>query len=270
MHGSRDEPVTTDPGKCGDRPDGRRSLLILVVVVALGGNAGCFNASLATSTGERVKGEWSVAQEQHVHVGEEVQFDVVLAKPGMIQPTHPDGIADYCRLELGDVWATATAGRSGHFHFTHVVDRQEPGSRLKVTATVYRVAGNRDPVDRAGEFKAAYDRDDDADIKVASDSITMIVYQAHIEIEIDPAPGEIDFAGGRLEIRRSDGSSTTVYRDRPRRRGFTVSGPAGGRYIVRYDPRASEVNNIGTTEAEFIVYDSGGERISRKVAVPTP
>jgi hypothetical protein len=163
-----------------------------------------------------------------------------------------------------------TARQDGHFTCAYRFDREEPGTECKVEATLYRIAGERDPVDAAGDWRAAMQRDDDADTRVASDSVTIIVYQSRAELQVSASAGDMDFASGRLQIRRADGSATTVYQNRPRKHGFQVTGPVDRRYTVTYEPRVEEINVIGETEVELVVYDSGGERFVVTGSFPTP
>ena len=84
-------------------------------------------------------------------------------------------------------------------------------------------------------------------------------------------PDDLDADTGVLRLRRSDGTVTSRYIDRPGRPGFTLSGPEpDGVYRVRYEPSGDELNSIGETEVEFMIYDHGGHAHHASTVLETP
>ena len=248
----------------------RQGVLVgLVAVLPLLG-AGCIGGSLATSTGPRVRGLWSVAAEQHAHVGEEVLFDFVLTRPMDRRPLDPVGIADYCVLQIGEARRIAKPDFDGHFRFSHTLTDQSAGSRIKAIATAYRAVGHQDLAAIAADSAALDGAVDDVDQKQAADSVRLVIYQAKIDLTIPKTASPLDPASGRIQIRKADGSVTSVYQDRPNRRGFTITGAADGGYTISYLPRGDELNPTGTTDIEFTVYDQNARRhaLSQKLATP--
>ncbi|MBN1514441.1 MAG: hypothetical protein JXB13_20670, partial [Phycisphaerae bacterium] len=191
--------------------------------ICMVGLTGCFEASLATSTGPRAKGDWSVAGTQMVHVGEEVGFDFVIFKPFTHYPLDPEGIATYAVLDVGEASVFAEAGHRGHFEFTHHFQTEPAGAALQARATAYRAIGGRD----RGRVQTSWSdfAANEPDRRVASDTVRLRFYQSVIELTVPVAAEPLDFSAARLEIRKSDGTATSVYQDRASRRGFRVSGP---------------------------------------------
>jgi hypothetical protein len=231
---------------------------------------GCIGGSLATSTGPRVRGPWSVAAEQYAHVGEEVLFDFVLTRPLDHRPLDPVGIADYCVLDVGGVQRIAEPEFDGHFRFSHTLTNQAPGSKIKATATAYHAVGRRDLAAIAAAPAALGGAADEADRKVAADSVRLVVYQATIDLPIPRTASPLDPSSGRIQIRKADGTVTSVFQDRPNRRGFTVAEAPDGAHTFSYVPRGDELNPTGTTKVEFTVYEQGGRRhtVSQKLSTP--
>jgi hypothetical protein len=68
-----------------------------------------------------------------------------------------------------------------------------------------------------------------------------------------------------------NGSPTSIYLDRPHRPGFSITGPEpDGYYRIRYVPSGMELNPIGTTEVEFVVYDTAGHPHYASTTLDTP
>lgn len=229
------------------------SVAALLIPVAGGG---CTFASLASSTGPRAPGhQWSTASHQRVHVGETVEFDFVLVDAGG-NPLNPLGLADYVVVMLGGERIQSEPDGRGHFPFSYHFDRVEPGDRVTVEANAYLQRAHRDFMKVAGEWLMSESPYEIADTRVAGDSLTLEVYEAKIELMIDPPGYELDPDSGVLRIRRSDGRTTAVYAHRPDRPGFRLEGPdAAGGYRVTYTPDGDEVEPWGVTEVEFEVYD---------------
>ncbi len=203
-----------------------------------------------------------------VHVGEEVRFDFVLFKPFTRYPLDPEGIATYAVLDAGEASVFSEAGPRGHFEFAHHFQAEPPGAALRARATAYRAIGGRD----RGRLETSWSdfATNEPDRRVASDTVRLRFYQSVIELTVPVTTEPLDFSAARLEVRKSDGAATSVYQDRPSRRGFSVSGPEKQMYRVRYEPTAREVNVTGTTAWEFVVYDRTGRRQVYAGEIDTP
>ncbi|UCG16889.1 MAG: hypothetical protein JSV19_02410 [Phycisphaerales bacterium] len=262
-----DSTAGTRRGSVVTRP---RAGAMLAVVALLAGNGGCFSGSLASSTGPRVRGPWSVADEQYAHRGEEVLFDFVISKPLAKRPLDPTGIADYCVLQIDDTRFVAQPDLDGHFRFAHTLRSGTPDTVIKASATAYRTMGRPDLPLTGAQLGEPAGPVDEPDEKVAADSVRLVLYQARIVLELQETPSRLDFASGRMQIRKADGTTTSVYGDQPDRPGFRAAGPADGRYTITYEPRAEELNPIGTTEIEFTVYDQTGRCHEVTATLDTP
>jgi hypothetical protein len=205
-----------------------------------------------------------------VHLGEEVSFDFVL-RDATNRLISPSGWADYCAALIGDDRVEADADAEGHFQFTYRFDRVRPGQTVTVTAAAYRQRANRDFMKIAGRWYASDSPYEQADTKVASDSIRFTVYQPEIDLAVARGPDEFDPDTGVLRIRRIGGPTASIYIDRPLRPGFALTGPdPRGVYRVRYRPKADEVNPNGKTEVEFTIYDTAGLPHTLTTAIDTP
>jgi len=244
--------------------------LILACPVVLA--AGCVSGSLATDTGPHPRGcVWSDASTQKMHVGEEVRFDFVLQDSTTRKFVSPMGRADYCVATIGDRRLEAEVTSTGHFQFSHTFGDIKPGDKIKVQATAYRQRAGRDFVNVHGQWLRTESPYEQPDAKVARDSVSLVAYQAPIELRIPRPPDDLNPETGVLRIRRSDGSSTSVYIDRPHRPGFTVGGPEpDGHYRIGYVPRDNEVNPIGTTDVELVMYDTAGNPHYASATLDTP
>jgi hypothetical protein len=258
----------TNRGRTSPNPWRQEILLCAIATTVLG--TGCFQGSLATSTGARVHGPWSVAKEQYACPDEEVRFDFILSKPFGKQPIDPTGIADYCVLDIGSDRLASRPDVDGHFRFYHKLKGFAPGIRVTVTATAYRTTGRPDALalgdPRYGRGHPAHE----PDRAIAKDSIQLVIYQPKFVVEIEEPDNPLDFTTARLEIRRADGSIVEVYESQPQRRGFKVTRPNDGVYHITYIAGSEEINPIGTTDAELIVYDRAGERRTVAVTIETP
>ncbi len=232
---------------------------------------GCVGGSLASNTGPRPPGHrWSVARRQMVHVGETVRFDFVL-KDMLGRLVHPTGVAEYCVTFIGGQRLEAVPDVHGHFGFVHTFDDVRPGDRVIVKTTAYRQRGGRDFMKIRGQWYQSDSPYELPDKKVRSDSIRLYVYVAPIELTIPRPPDDLDPETGVMRILRSDGSTRSIYLDRPGRPGFTITGPEpAGRYRVGYLPSGDELNSGGTTEVEFTIYDRSGQTYHAAVTLETP
>lgn len=212
-----------------------------------------------------------MARRQQVHVGEEVQFDFVLqnAAGRLVQPF---GLADYCASIIGDERIEAEADPVGHFQFSHLFDDVPPGATVKVTTTAYQQRGGRDFMRIRGTWLPSDSPFNERDRKVATEaSLILTVYQASIDLTFAAGDEDLDPETGVLRIRKSDGSMTAIYEDRPGRPGFTLTGPdADGRYHVHYDPNGRQLNPTGTTDVTFVIYDRAGQVHEASAAIDTP
>ena len=242
---------------------------ILVLCLSLAG--GCITGSLASDTGPAPPGTfWSDAARQMVHVGEQVRFDFVLqdARRRFVSPV---GFADYCVAFVGGERIETEMDAYGRFRFSHTFDHAGPGDRIHVEAAAYRQRDNRDFVNVGGQWVQSHSPLNRQDRPVATDAIMFTVYQALIELALAPGASGLKPETGVLRIRRSDGSLTTVYVDRPNRSGFTLTdrGPDGG-CRVRYTPKGDELNPTGTTDVEFLIYDTAGNPHHASATLDTP
>ena len=230
------------------------------MAVSAGMHTGCISGSLASNTGPRPPGyAWSQAGKQMVHVGEEVQFDFVL-QDWRRQRVQPLGIADYGVAHIGNERIETAPDLEGHFRFSYVFDHVRPGDKIAVEVTAFRQRGTRDFMRIRGQWVQGDSPYDDPDKTVAGDEIQLIVYEAPIELTMVRPADELDPQTGALKLRRADGSTTSVFVDRPGRPGFTFTGPEpDGYYRIRYPPKGSELNPIGMTEVEFKIYDVLGQ-----------
>lgn len=211
-----------------------------------------------------------MASRQQVHVGEEVQFDFVLTDWRNRRLT-PIGIADYCVATIGSRRVEAEPDLEGHFQFSHAFTNVVPGDTIVVEAGAFRQRGGRDYMKVRDEWMRSDSPFEEPDKRVARDSIRFKVYSVPIEITLPPSPDEFDPDTGVLRIRRRDGSTTSVFIDRPSRPGFTLDGPDdAGRYTVRYVPDGNVLNPSGTTRVEFTIYDTGGRPHRGTVVLDTP
>lgn len=254
-------------------PRQRRSdILPVCCAVMLLGAGGCVSASLASNTGPRSPGSrWSDAPRQMVHVGEQVQFDFILVDPFTRRLMPPVGLADYCVATVGGERIEAEADVFGHFQFAHTFDRRRLGKKLRVEAAAFQQRGGRDFMKVRGQWLHVDSPYDIPDRQVARDSILLTVYETRIELSVIRPPDELEPETGKLRIRRTDGTTTSVFLDKPNRPGFIISGPEpDGYYRVRYTPGGNEVNPIGTTEVEFVIYDVLGSPHYASTTLETP
>lgn len=234
--------------------------------------SGCSSGSLASSTGPKpAENRWSTARRQQVHFGEEVRFDFVLQN-GAGRLVQPFGLADYCATIIGNERIEAEADPVGHFQFSYVFDDFPPGATVKITTTAYQQRGGRDFMRIRGTWLPSDSPFNERDRKVATRaSLNLTVYQATIDLTFTAADDDLDPETGVLRIRKSDGSMTAIYEDRPGRPGFTLTGPdANGRYHVRYDPDGRQLNPTGTTDVAFLIYDRAGQVHEASAAIDTP
>jgi hypothetical protein len=260
---------------------GVASVMLATSFVAIGG---CVSASLGTNTGPHPPQQrWSIAAKQMAHVGETVQFDFVLTDfwGRFVAPT---GLADYCvavpsrlRTGIGDERIETEPDAKGHFRFSYTLDSLRAGEKIKLTATAYQQRGSRDHMKIRGQWLTADSPYAEPDRKIAGDSIQLTIYQAKVEMKIVRPADDLDPESGVLRLQRLDGTAAPVYTgspvyiDKPGRPGFRLDGPEpNGYYRVEYQPTGEQLNPTGTTEAEFSVYDLGGQRhvVSQTLSTP--
>lgn len=240
-------------------------------MVVASGVTGCVNGSLASSTGPRSAGrQWSTTRQQLVHVQETVYFDFVLTdRSNRLVP--PLGVADYIVAYVGRERIESLPDVTGHFSFHHRFEHGQPGDRFKVTVSAFRQRRSRDFMKVQGQWLRNDSPFEEPDRIVASDSITLTLYEKMLEFHIDQPRDELQPKTGVLKIRRTDDQTTSIYLDQPHSRGFTITGPnAGGQYLVRYRPNGDELNATGTTTAEFVIYDTSGAPHHQSLEFETP
>ncbi len=246
----------------------------LAVFAALAGMsaAGCVSGSLASDTGPRPAGyAWSQAGRQMVHVGEQVEFDFVLQDWAWSFQA-PLGIADYCVVYVGDERIEIGPDIHGHFRFSYAFHDLPAGDAVTIRATPYQTRGSRDFMKIREQWIEGDSPYDQADRAVAfADAIRLLAYRVPVELTIARPANDLDLQSGVLKIRRTDGATTSVFIDKPDRPGFTMSGPEpDGYYRAFYQPRGNELNATGTTDVEFVMYDTLGQRHYASQTLDTP
>ena len=249
----------------------RRRIAVTSTTLAALLASGCMSASLASNTGPRPLGwRWSTAPRQKAQVGDEVRFDFVLQdwRGRFVEPL---GLADYCATMIDGRRLEAEPDVHGHFTFTHEFSHVLPGTTFKVTTTAYQQRGGRDFMRVRGEWLHSDSPYEEPDRKIRADSILITIYEAPIQLTIADCREDLDADTGVMRIRRVDGSITSVYVDRPGRPGFTLFGPdADRRYRIHYLPKGNELNPIGTTDVDFIIYDRAGQAHEVSLTIDTP
>lgn len=252
----------------------RRTLVIIGAAMTLMQGTGCISASLASSTGPRSSGQWSVAKRQRVHVGERVQFDLVLRdpfRPFQEAPLSPTGIADYCVLTFADQRLETEPDLRGHFTFEHEFSSAQPGQVQSIKAEAFALRGRRDYMRIGDQWLRSESPYDEPDRPVADDSIKLVFYQATVDLTLGPVTDELMASTGRLTFRKHDQSALTIFADSPEAAGFVLSGPdPAGRYRVQYQPRGAELNATGTTAVVFEIQDRSGRVHRMESVVETP
>jgi len=232
---------------------------------------GCFVGSLATNTGNTRGGEWSIDNQQYVHIGENVTFSFVLKKPLATSAINATGIADYCIFEYGDDADAVDVDLEGAFVCEHDFVDITPETPIKVTAKAYRMVGTRDRMKIAGQWLRNESPDDEPDIFVASDSVRLIPYQVQIVVNVPDAWRNYDFETAVLSLHRSEDEPPKDFRlKRGLRRGFTVDRSDPKAWRIRFEPRAAEVLPNGQMRAELCILDESGDMRSINGIVPTP
>ena len=242
-----------------------------LAVTLLAFSNGCVTGSLASATGPRAPGQqWSMARLQMVHVGEEVPFDFVL-QDWRHRLVNPMGFADYCVAVIDGERIETDYDPYGHFRFSHRFSDVEPGQEVKVEATAYQQRGGRDHMKIRGQWMRSDSPYEETDRRVAGDTITLKVYKSSIDLTVARPPDDLDPDSAVLRIRRQDGSTTSVFIDRPERPGFTMTDlQADGYHHIRYSPQGDELNPIGTTDIEFVIYDVAGQKYEVPAVIETP
>jgi hypothetical protein len=169
----------------------------VTILVGVGLSGGCISGSLATSTGPRVSGDWSVANEQFALAGEQVSFDYILTQPFKKHPLDPIGIADYCVLEVDRHREVAEPEYDGHFRFTQTLGNLAPGTKVNAKATAYKTFGRRDVQLLPDGGAISRQAGDERDRRVASDSVRLRIYQARIELDFPQTPDVLSHVGLR-------------------------------------------------------------------------
>lgn len=244
------------------------AVLSIVAMIA----SGCATASLATSTGPRTDGQWSVAARQVAQVGETVHFDVVLLdpwRPFQKTPISPIGMADYAVLRFADVRIEADFDDRGHFPFTYRFDGVARGTTLRITADVYQQYGRRDYMRVLDQWVRSESPSEVEDRRVASDVVHLEFTQPVFEFRLAAASRAWRFETARIDIRVTDGVTRTVL---PHAGGrLNVNGPdAAGAVVLSYEPAADEANAIGTTTATLTIEDAAGHVHRVEATAQTP
>jgi len=239
--------------------------------LVLVGVCGCLSGSLATSTGPRYGGQWSVARLHPVHVGETVRFSFLLKEPLAREALSAKGVADYSVFDFGGERVQADIEKDGRFLAQYTFDDVVPGQTIVVEAIAFRQHGPRDQVKINDTWVQNLSPNNEKDEPVAGASAKLVVYQAQVRMALPPSANDFDFSTGQLLLRREGAAGRPVFEDRPHRRGFLVTDRNDGAgWWVTYSPSGNEINPVGVTEVEFSVYDQAGNRRVFRDLVDTP
>jgi len=199
-----------------------------------------------------------------------VDFDFVL-QDAWRRFVPPGGIVDYCVISIGDTRSESVAGPRGHFNFSHSFADVPAGTVVDVRVDAFRQRGAKDYVQIAGQWLATQTFSQEPDVRVAGDSLRLKAYQSSIDFRLPRPADDFDPDSGVLRLRKTDGTTTSVYINRPTRHGFLLVGPEpSGYYRVRYEPRGQEVSPTGKTDVTFTIHDVGGQRHTKRIALDTP
>ena len=239
-------------------------------LIAAAATTGCVSGSLATSTGPRPDGfAWSPDRTQYAHVGERVSFDFVLTD-ALGRFVDPVGIVDYCVAKMGSERIEMEIEPSGHFSFARPI-KAPPGASLQVEVSAIRQLAGRDQVKVGAEWIRSKSPFEQPDKRIASDAVTLIVYQAQVRLRLASPPTELDPETGVMVIHSDKRGAVSVYIDRPGRPGFRITGPdADSYYTITYDPPGDVLHDHGTTKVVFSVYDLSGQRHEISEVLDTP
>ena len=240
-----------------------RASAVCASLAVLCGSVGCATlpGSLATDSGPSPL-EWSESEHQFVHVGEQVRFSFAMAKDSRRKvAVNPIGLADYCIAQVDDERIEAMLTRDGHYRFAADMSDRRHGEVIDVSAVAYRTRGTRDIMQIGEEWVRADSPSDQPDGLISSDRLRLTAYKSRIELPCEHPLQDLDLTTGRLEIVRADGSTTQIPPDADGRAGgFAYTGPdTTGRYVIVYEPRATELNKKGTTVVRFRVHDAAGD-----------
>ncbi len=233
-------------------------------------STGCISGSLATSTGSRPEGfAWSPDPKQYAHIGEHVSFDFVLTD-AFDHFVDPVGIIDYGVATMAGERIEMEVNPSGHLTFTRPINA-DIGESLHVEVTAYRQLAGRDQIKVGDEWLRSNSPFEQPDKRVASDSVTLLIYQAHVRLRLASPPSDLDPETGVMRLQSDKGSAIPIYIDRPGRPGFRITGPdADAYYTVTYDPPGNVLNDHGSTKVEFTIYDLSGQRHEVSDEIDTP
>ncbi len=250
---------------------GRSSARVLLVAAGClaalsAGGCALSGSSLATNSGPLPHGgQWSVAKEQWVHVGE--TFDVSYAVYS--------GQADYAILQIdplgkGRVGLAADRGRFV-FEKLRFVEPTPPERPLILRASAYRERGERDFMDFNGQLLSKESPFDVGDQKIASATLKLHVYQSSVAMQVPPNPAGYKWETGKLLLYADPERPAEVRLAREYRKGFRVEGPTGtGSFLVAYDPTAEQVKRSGTTRVVLSVLDAAGNEHRQEIWLSTP
>ncbi len=231
---------------------------------------GCYVGSLASTTGSRQGGRWSIERHQQVHVGERVNFSFVLRERYKAERVNAAGLADYCAFEFGADRFDVDVDEYGCFRAQYTFSELVEGQEITVAATAYRQVGERDRVKVGGRWFKPDDAKDRADEMIASDKIVLTAYQAGVDLILPHQANEYDFSTAQMVFRRVAGEVSVVFLEESGQAGFHVEAEHNGEWRVTYTPIAGQLNTDGTTDVVFSVYDRAGNRHRLTTTLDTP
>lgn len=245
-------------------------VLTLGLLVSAAGGSGCIRGALATSTGRNGPSLWSEEKVQWAHVGEQVRFSFILISPTVNRALNPEGFADYCVIRIGEAMVGCELDFEGHFRCIYRFENEPAGSEIRVEATTYRQYELRDFLPLDAGWTESSPSGDQPDRKIASDKLTIKLYETRIELALSDDK-QWDWQSGRLELHAPGKAPVTIYEEQELQPGYRVETLGGGKgFAIRYAPRADEMGTTGMTNYAFTIHDLGGEPHIIRGSVKTP
>jgi hypothetical protein len=225
------------------------------------------SGSLATSTGPQGPKDWSVEKLQHAHVGENVRFQFVVID--VFRGVPVGNMADYVVWEVGGVPEVTAADPDGRYQLTHEMPTTAAGN-VAVSATAYRMRGSQDTQVINGRLIQRGNPNDSPDAWVASDRLTVRVYQSEVRFDVPAQTPPCLWTTALLTFETERGVET-ILPQRPGRDGFAIlSDDQGGNTVVTCSPPAEVLRTNGTTQARLLVQDEAGQQHVFETVLDTP
>jgi hypothetical protein len=183
------------------------------------------------------------------------------------------GACDYAVMQdaTNDRYYDCGPPLGGRFEWKYAPSGTCASPPIKLTVTGYLQAGARDRMPIEGQLQEGSRADDPKDETVARATAWIHLYQSVVEIRVALLQGSPDWSLSKLVITRADGGQSRIGPRSVEAAGFETIGPdETDTWRVRYEPKASEVNNTGETLAELLVADEQGRitAFSQRFATP--